>query len=84
MARWVNSRMAGESVMVLAITAPAPASMHFFMLAALRVGSADAAAKGFLNGTPQKFTRVSAMMFVLIFDFMKVLRVNANALTAKR
>jgi hypothetical protein len=36
------------------------------MLAALRVGSAEAAAKGFLNVTPQKVTRVSAMVFVLI------------------
>jgi hypothetical protein len=53
--------------MVLAITAPAPASMHFFMLAALRVGSAEAAARGFLNGTPQNVIRVSAMVFVLIF-----------------
>jgi hypothetical protein len=44
----------------------------------LRVGSADAAAKGFLKGTPQKFTRVSAMIFCPYF-FMQVLRFKLKA-----
>jgi hypothetical protein len=45
--------------MVLAITPPAPVSMHFFILLAFKVGSAEAATRGFLMRTPQKLIFVA-------------------------
>jgi hypothetical protein len=51
--------------MVLAITPPTPVSMHFFILLAFSVGSAEAATKGFLMRTPQKLMAKFAMLFLL-------------------
>jgi len=48
--------------MVLTITPPAPASMHFFMLCAFKVGSAEAATNGFFIFTPQKSMDRSAIV----------------------
>jgi hypothetical protein len=39
--------------------------MHFFMLSAFKVGSAEAATKGFLMRTPQKLIAKSATLQLL-------------------